>query len=330
MLRIILLIFLLASNGASVFGSLEWHTGTQKYLLMKAKKEDRNIFLYWGASWCSPCLVAKNQIHSSAKIMNELKSFQLVHVDFDSKEAKEWSQSYPPEGLPTFIIIGADGRIRSKINGVLNEESFVKILKYYKKNDKPFESNSPNFNQIKNADILREVLAKRWAYMDSLGPFDSADEKTEFYRKLKSANFNFDTEIYLRDKATIQYMLVNSRVNNTLPHSEVKELLSWLNSFLNDSSRIKAQVWELSELFSIAFKLLEGGKHRHSLASKLKFYALNKDLDFSILERLLLIKTYVGQISQKTSSPEKDLIRLILSYYPIPSKQSEIFNKISD
>ncbi|MCB9228853.1 MAG: thioredoxin family protein [Deltaproteobacteria bacterium] len=260
--------------------------------------------------------------------MKELNSFQRVHVDFDSEEAKEWSHLYPPEGLPTFIIIGADGKLRSKVNGILNEESFVKFLKYYKENDKLFESDSPDFSQIKNADVLREVLAKRWPYMDSPGPFASADEKTEFYRKLRSADFSFDTEIYLRDKATIQYLIVNSRMNHTLSPSEQEELISWFNSFLNDSSRVKAQVWELSELFSIMFNLAGWQNPLHSPVSKLKSYALDKDSDLSNLERLLLIKTYAEHISPDTSRVENDLLRFLLTYDPISSEQGEIFNKI--
>jgi Protein of unknown function, DUF255. len=85
-------------------------------LLVRAKKERKNIIIQAGGNWCVWCLRFNDYIHKTASIDKLLKSrFLYYHLNY-SKENKNEAvfQKYAPEGsklgYPFFIVLDRDGK----------------------------------------------------------------------------------------------------------------------------------------------------------------------------------------------------------------------------
>jgi len=86
-------------------------------LLIKAKKENKNIILQAGGNWCIWCLrfhdfISKNQVVKS----NLDKNFLYYHLNFstENKNAEVFAK-YAPEGsklgYPFFIVLDINGKV---------------------------------------------------------------------------------------------------------------------------------------------------------------------------------------------------------------------------
>jgi thiol-disulfide isomerase/thioredoxin len=120
--------------------NLESFSG-EKFIL-DAGQKDATLLVFW-ASWCGPCLMeipALIKLHEKYRDRN----FQVVGINVDDPSAlpkakdiaSEYGINYPTlignqetmrvfgnvNALPTSFLIGKDGRIRQKFQGLRSEE----------------------------------------------------------------------------------------------------------------------------------------------------------------------------------------------------------------
>ena len=61
---------------------IDWHAGDVDSAFALARKENRPLFLYWGAVWCPPCNQVKATIFSRRDFIARSRLFVPVTVTF--------------------------------------------------------------------------------------------------------------------------------------------------------------------------------------------------------------------------------------------------------
>jgi thiol-disulfide isomerase/thioredoxin len=144
----ILLAFLLAFTGCgqkeAVSGqipTINFKTYTGESFTLAPEDKAVTLLVFW-ATWCQPCLMempALVKLHSNFKARN----FRVISINVDDPDgqkvraiSREYGITYPVlvgnEGimkqfggiaaLPTSFLIGKDGRIREKLQGLRSEQ----------------------------------------------------------------------------------------------------------------------------------------------------------------------------------------------------------------
>ena len=121
--------------------SLALKTYSGETFTMTGNDQSVTLLVFW-ATWCRPCLM---EIPTLVKLHDKYrdKNFRVVSINVDDQEGKkvksivkEFGITYPVlvgseevmhqfggvEALPTSFLIGRDGRIREKVQGLYPEE----------------------------------------------------------------------------------------------------------------------------------------------------------------------------------------------------------------
>ncbi|MBU8848788.1 MAG: thioredoxin family protein [Desulfobacterales bacterium] len=94
-----------------------------------AKNQNKHIFLYFHADWCTYCKDLKKTTFKNKAVLDYLKdNFISVKVDTDknNKLATQWNV----KGLPTLWFLKPDNSKINSVPGYVNPEQFLHILKY--------------------------------------------------------------------------------------------------------------------------------------------------------------------------------------------------------
>jgi len=106
----------------------------------RAKKENKNVLLQFGANWCGWCHKLHKLCESDQAIREELKSNYVVAlIDVNKGHNKDLIEKYEAErmGLPFVVILDANGKhLTTKNTGELEEgdhHSPQKVTEFLKK-----------------------------------------------------------------------------------------------------------------------------------------------------------------------------------------------------
>ncbi len=94
-----------------------------------AKQQNKPIFLYFYADWCTYCEKLKQTTFKDAAVLRYLEeNFVSIRVDTDadSAMATEWNV----RGLPTSWFLTSDSGKINSVPGYLDEKQFLNTLKY--------------------------------------------------------------------------------------------------------------------------------------------------------------------------------------------------------
>jgi thioredoxin-related protein len=129
-MKIFLILLFVSSN---VFGSLpngiDWYTGKVEDAFKLSKKQNKPVFLYWGAAWCPPCNQIKKTIFSQTLFKNEIKNFIPVYLDGDEKRAQVWSDKLGTKGYPTMLAMNGNKQEIMRFPTGLSLEKYVDLMK---------------------------------------------------------------------------------------------------------------------------------------------------------------------------------------------------------
>lgn len=134
--NILLLITILL--GINLFAQTEFRDISLKEALLKAKSENKNVFVDCYTSWCGPCKMMGEKVLPLKEVgdyMNE--RFVCVKIDMEKGEGPEIAKKYNVTAFPTFLILKADGGLMHRVVGATLEGN-----EFIKKVDVAFDENS--------------------------------------------------------------------------------------------------------------------------------------------------------------------------------------------
>ena len=94
-----------------------------------AKSQNKHVFLYFHADWCSYCTKLKKTTFQDKAVLKYLKdNFISITVDTDKNQslAAQWNV----KGLPNLWFLKPDNSKISNIPGFVDAKQFLNILKY--------------------------------------------------------------------------------------------------------------------------------------------------------------------------------------------------------
>jgi len=100
-----------------------------------AKKANKRLVVKFTAAWCSVCKVLKKAVLDTADGRRLTKDMLAVQVDFDAPQNRKYVEKYVVLGLPTTVVLKADGREAGRIMGFEGKASWVKALSELQKGE---------------------------------------------------------------------------------------------------------------------------------------------------------------------------------------------------
>ena len=94
----------------------------------QAKKENKPLFLYWGAVWCPPCNQVKATVFSRADFIERAKAFVPVYIDGDAPQAQQLGSRFKVSGYPTTILFRADGTEITRLPSEVEPARYMQVL----------------------------------------------------------------------------------------------------------------------------------------------------------------------------------------------------------
>jgi thiol-disulfide isomerase/thioredoxin len=109
-------------------GGIGWYKGDVDAAFATAKKENKPVFLYWGAVWCPPCNQVKATIFNRQDFIERSRFFVPVYIDGDSPSAQRLGARFKVSGYPTMILLKADGREITRLPGEVDADQYMRVL----------------------------------------------------------------------------------------------------------------------------------------------------------------------------------------------------------
>ncbi|MGZ2371683.1 thioredoxin fold domain-containing protein [Ancylomarina sp. YFZ004] len=112
---------------AGVFAQgIEFEHGTLEEALVKAKKENKIIFMDCYTTWCGPCKYLSKNIFTQKQVGDFFnKNFVNVKMDMESEAGKPLMAMYNVSAFPTLLWLDADGNIQHKTVGAGDANSLI-------------------------------------------------------------------------------------------------------------------------------------------------------------------------------------------------------------
>lgn len=106
--------------------AIEWRTDFQQ-ALAEARSGNRLILADFSAGWCPPCIAMKHETWPHADVIQAVSTgFVPLVVDVD--QHPELSARYEVPGIPSLLILDADGRLVRRHNGFLPRDGMLRFL----------------------------------------------------------------------------------------------------------------------------------------------------------------------------------------------------------
>lgn len=113
---------------ASSKEEIQWYADGIESALAAAKKENRPLFVYWGAVWCPPCNVVKATVFTDKEFIEATRKFISVYLDGDTESAQEWGEKLNASGYPTLMVLGSDGKEIVRLSPEVPPKEFAEAL----------------------------------------------------------------------------------------------------------------------------------------------------------------------------------------------------------
>lgn len=107
---------------------IEFFHGTWEEALLKARQEDRIIFVDAFTTWCGPCRnMAANTFPNEAVGEFFNANFISMKMDMEKEPGLTFRQKFPVSAYPTLLFIDADEKLVQKSVGAKNPTDLIKL-----------------------------------------------------------------------------------------------------------------------------------------------------------------------------------------------------------
>ncbi len=97
--------------------------------MAQARKENKFVFLYFHAPWCTYCTKLKLTTFKDKKVLAYLKE-HFISIQVNTDENKILADDWQVKGLPTMWFLEPDGEKINRMPGYMDAGQLLKILKY--------------------------------------------------------------------------------------------------------------------------------------------------------------------------------------------------------
>lgn len=160
---------------------------------MKAKKENKLVFVDCYTQWCGPCKKMARDVFPQAKVGEYMNArFVSLKIDMEATYAEGLSKEWQVSSYPTFIIFNADGKEIGRFMGGSDADGFIRRVEEKSAVDAAASSLEERWRKGERSDaFLKEYLASLTATYKR----DDADMVAETLLKGKEETFAADQEL---------------------------------------------------------------------------------------------------------------------------------------
>jgi thioredoxin-related protein len=112
---------------ASKTSSIDWQPYAKGIDI--AKMQDKPVFLYFHADWCTYCTKLKKTTFADRDVLNYLND-NFISIAIDTEKEKAFARQWGVKGLPTLWFLKSDSSKISNLPGYVGPDQFLTILKY--------------------------------------------------------------------------------------------------------------------------------------------------------------------------------------------------------
>ncbi len=131
-IKYICFLFFVLLFTCSAVSAQEIHWNSYKEGMLKAKNNNKKIFLHFYADWCKYCVQMDKLVFKYPTVITYLNS-NFVAIKVNSDKNRKLALDYNVRGLPASMFMESDGRLIGKRPGYIPQEDFLAILKSIKR-----------------------------------------------------------------------------------------------------------------------------------------------------------------------------------------------------
>jgi thioredoxin-related protein len=117
-----------SAHAAATGDGIAWFNGSVDAAFAQAKRDNKPIFLYWGAVWCPPCNQVKATIFNRADFIERSRVFIPVYIDGDTPAAQKLGARFKVSGYPTMVLLRPDATEITRLPGEVDAEQYMQVL----------------------------------------------------------------------------------------------------------------------------------------------------------------------------------------------------------
>jgi thiol-disulfide isomerase/thioredoxin len=174
-----------APSGHADGSGIAWYPGDVASAFKAAARDNKPVFLYWGARWCPPCQQLKSSVFLRSDFIAKTRQFVAVYLDGDDPGAQKWGETFHVLGYPTVVILRPDQREVTRLSGGMDLSLYADLLDVAQSDITPISEVLATLSASPAA--LTHVECQRLAYYGWELADYSAGERTKIGTALAAA-----------------------------------------------------------------------------------------------------------------------------------------------
>ena len=162
-----------AQQGTEAANGIKFFKGTFSEALVKAKQENKILFVDFYAVWCVPCKKMAKTVFTQeevGKYFNE--HFISLQLDAEKGENVDIAKNYKVAAYPTVAFIAPDGKALSVNTGAMDKDELMEAAKIAAGESVSFEELYNKYKADNNdLDVQQQLLLKAPSFLAGAGGY---------------------------------------------------------------------------------------------------------------------------------------------------------------
>lgn len=96
--------------------------------LVRARAENKLVLVDVYTDWCGWCTKMDRDVFTDARVRTALLGVVPIRVNAEKGPGRRVAERYRVNGLPTFLLVNADGDVVRRFEGYKSAEAFLRAL----------------------------------------------------------------------------------------------------------------------------------------------------------------------------------------------------------